>query len=105
MKYDLPAVNWQHLNMNVPGQLKKIGEEYSEVAEALAEGKYGKAIAETLDLMQTCDTMLSILMKQYNIPELDTYLKAHEEKLHRKGYLSTCQYCNGPRPCLTCSSD
>lgn len=92
MRYDLPDVDWQTKNWTIPEQIKKIGEEYSEIAEALVLNQPGKVIAETLDVMQTCDTMLSMIMAKYGIPSLNTYFVAHNSKLKYKGYLKEVDY-------------
>ena len=86
MKIDLPEVDWQSHNWTIPGQVKKIGEEYSEIAEAVALADPVNTIREALDTMQTCATLISMVATDYNI-RLDRFYREHEEKLARKGYL------------------
>ena len=91
-KADRVQVDWKKHNWTSSQQIRKIFEEASEVAEALAEGDLVNAIRETLDTKQTCDTMLAILAYQweeeYNSPcPLKKFEQEHIEKLQRKGYL------------------
>lgn len=92
MELFLPDVNWQSHKWTKIGQIKKIGEESYEVAEAIANGDLINAVRETLDTIQTGYTMLSMLMaewqKEYHSPcPLSRFLTEHEAKLKRKGYL------------------
>ena len=92
MELYFPDVDWESHEWTSIGQLKKIGEESWEVAEALANGDLINAIRETLDTIQTGYTMLNILQddwqKEYGSPcPLSRFLVEHEAKLRRKGYL------------------
>lgn len=92
MELFLPDVNWQSQKWTSAGQVKKILEEASEVAEALATGDLVNAMRETLDTIQTGFTMLNILQaewqEEYGSPcPIGRFLTEHEAKLKRKGYL------------------
>jgi phosphoribosyl-ATP pyrophosphohydrolase len=82
----LPDINWKSYDWTIPGQVKKIGEEYSEVAEAVAMQDPDNIIREALDTMQTCWTLISMVKSEYDINIID-YLAEHGKKLERKGYL------------------
>ena len=82
----LPDVDWKSHDWTIPGQVKKIGEEYSEVAEAVAMQDPDNIIREALDTMQTCWTLISMVKAEYDINIID-YLAEHGEKLRCKGYL------------------
>lgn len=86
MKIDLPEVDWQSHNWTIPGQVKKIGEEYSEIAEAVALADPVNTIKEALDTMQTCATLINMVLDDYNM-SLDRFVAEHEAKLRKKGYL------------------
>jgi len=86
MNINLPEVDWQSHNWTIPGQVKKIGEEYSEVAEAVALADPINTIREALDTMQTCATLISMVAADYHL-NLDRFYREHEEKLRAKGYL------------------
>jgi len=93
MKLFFPDVDWQSHKWTSAGQVKKILEEASEVAEALATGDLVNAIRETLDTIQTGHTMLNILqsewLREYESPcPLDRFILEHNDKLKRKGYLN-----------------
>lgn len=75
----------------IPGQLKKIFEEAGEVAEAVANIEYEEAIKEALDTMQTCATLINMILTDDDPDELPRYLKEHTEKLLRKGYVKVKQ--------------
>ena len=83
----LPNVDWKSHNWTIPGQVKKIGEEYSEVAEAVAMQDPENIIREALDTMQTCWTLISMVRSEYST-NTDYYLAEHVDKLRRKGYLA-----------------
>ncbi len=82
----LPKVDYKKNNWTSAQQLRKIGEEFGEVAEAIAEENPVQTIRESLDAMQTLDTLIRIVAEEYNM-SLDRFYKEHEEKLRRKGYL------------------
>lgn len=86
MKIDLPKVDWQSKNWNVPGQLKKMFEEAGEVAEAVALQEPENIIRGALDTMQTCDTLINMVLDLDEL-EINLFLQEHKEKLERKGYL------------------
>lgn len=85
MKIDLPDITIQP-EWTIPGQVKKIGEEYSEVAEAVALNDPVNTIREALDIMQTCVTLINMVQTEWDI-SLDKILQEHKNKLERKGYL------------------
>ena len=92
MELLLPDIDWQNHKLTSIGQIKKIGEESWEVAEALMSGDLENAVRETLDTIQTGYTMLRILQekweKEYHcMLPLGNFLAEHEEKLQKKGYL------------------
>ena len=87
MKINLPDIEIQP-GWTIPGQVKKIGEEYSEVAEAVAMSDPVSTIREALDTMQTCATLISLVQSEYNL-NLARLLLEHEEKLINKGYMGT----------------
>ena len=70
----------------IPGQVKKIGEEYSEVAEAVALGDPIATIREALDVMQTCATLINMVVMADHMP-LKRFEAEHLFKLRQKGYL------------------
>ena len=85
MKINLPDIVIQP-GWTIPGQVKKIGEEYSEVAEAVALSNPVATIREALDVMQTCATLINMVLLDWEMP-LDRFLWEHEEKLFDKGYM------------------
>ena len=85
MKINLPDIEIQP-GWTIPGQVKKIGEEYSEVAEAVALSNPVATIREALDVMQTCATLINMVLAEWEIP-LERFLWEHEEKLAKKGYM------------------
>jgi len=85
MKIDLPDIKIQP-DWTIPSQLKKIGEEFGEVAEAVALNDPINTIREALDTMQTCATLINMEQAKWNI-NLDSFLQEHRLKLERKGYL------------------
>ncbi len=85
MKINLPDITIQP-DWTIPGQVKKIGEEYSEVAEAVAIADPVNTIREALDTMQTCATLINMVLDDYNM-SLDRFVAEHEAKLRKKGYL------------------
>lgn len=74
-------------DMNIPSQLKKIFEEAGEVAEAVALGDSVNTIREALDTMQTCCTLINMVVAEDKI-NLDRLVWEHNDKLVRKGYLT-----------------
>jgi len=91
-KTERVQVDWKRHGWTAAGQIKKILEEVGEIAEALVNGDLTEASKETLDVKQTCDTMLAILAydweQKYNKPyPLKRFEQEHVEKLERKGYL------------------
>ena len=92
MELFLPDVDWQNHKWTSIGQMKKIGEESWEVAEALMNNDLENAVRETLDAIQTGYTMLSILQEEWEkeyhcMLPLESFLAEHEKKLQKKGYL------------------
>lgn len=85
MKINLPDIVIQP-GWTIPGQVKKIGEEYSEIAEAVALSNPAATIREALDVMQTCVTLINMVLLDWEMP-LDRFLWEHEEKLIKKGYM------------------
>lgn len=85
-------VDWKKCGMTTAGQVEKILEEVGEVAAALIRGDLEEASKETLDVRQTCDTMLAILAYDWESERREPYPlkrfeREHVEKLERKGYL------------------
>ena len=85
MKINLPDIEIQP-DWTIPSQVKKIGEEYGEVAEAVALDDPVRTIKEALDVMQTCATLINMVLAEWKVP-LDRFLWEHEEKLAKKGYM------------------
>ena len=85
MKINLPDIEIQP-GWTIPGQVKKIGEEYGEVAEAVAMDDPVGTIKEALDTMQTCATLINMVQAEYNL-NLDRLILEHETKLFNKGYM------------------
>ena len=85
MKINLPDIVIQP-GWTIPGQVKKIGEEYGEVAEAVAMNDPISTIREALDTMQTCATLINMVLAEWEVP-LDRFMREHEEKLAKKGYM------------------
>ena len=86
MKPFFPDVDWQSHKWTSAGQVKKILEEASEVAEAIGEDDPVNTIREALDTMQTCATLINMVLVEWEIP-LEWFLWEHEEKLIKKGYM------------------
>lgn len=84
MQIKLPDINIQP-DWTIAGQIKKIGEEFSEVAEAAVLGNSTTLLKETLDVMQTCCTLIKMVAE--DIIDLDVLLREHEAKLIAKGYM------------------
>jgi len=85
VKIDLPDIVIQD-KWTIPGQIKKILEEAGEVAEAIGEDDPVNTIREALDTMQTCATLINMVLDDYNM-SLDRFVAEHEAKLRKKGYL------------------
>lgn len=85
MKIDLPDIVIQD-KWTIPGQIKKILEEAGEVAEAIGEDDPVNTIREALDTMQTCATLINMVLAEWEVP-LDRFMREHEEKLIKKGYM------------------
>ena len=85
MRINLPDIVIQP-GWTIPSQVKKIGEEYGEVAEAVALDDPVRTIKEALDTMQTCATLINMVQAEYNL-NLDRLILEHEEKLINKGYM------------------
>jgi|GEM_PF-1241725 len=90
---NLPDVDWKSKNWTIPGQIKKVLEEAGEVAEAIANRDWLEVVKESLDTMQTCKTLISMVLEQ-NLHDdendyifIDELLQQHAEKLAMKGYL------------------
>lgn len=81
---NLPKLDYT--GWTAPQQLRKIGEEFGEVSEAVAEGNPVRIIKESLDAIQTLNTLIHIVADDYNL-NLDRFYREHEEKLRQKGYL------------------
>lgn len=85
MKIDLPDIEIKP-EWTIPGQLKKLFEEAGEVAEAVARDEPVNTIREALDTMQTCATLINMVLAEWEVP-LDRFMREHEEKLIKKGYM------------------
>ena len=83
---NLPVVKHKELGLTAAYQLRKIAEEYGEVAEAVAQENPVQVIRESLDSMQTFWTLINIIADDYGI-NIDKLYKEHCDKLERKGYL------------------
>jgi NTP pyrophosphatase (non-canonical NTP hydrolase) len=81
---NLPTIDYS--DWTIPQQVRKIGEEYGEVAEALLEGNPVEVIRESLDCMQTHWTLINMVAKEYGI-NIDKLYQEHCQKLVRKGYV------------------
>lgn len=86
MFIDFPEVDWQGHKWTKEGQIYKIIEELGEVAEALVNKDHDNVIRESLDLIQTGLTLISMVRSESNI-KLPHLIKEHCEKLKAKGYL------------------
>lgn len=67
-------------------QIRKIGEEYGEVAEALVSGNPLEVIRESLDCIQTHWTLINMVAAEFDI-NIDKLYQEHCRKLIKKGYL------------------
>lgn len=85
MKINLPDIVIQP-GWTIPQQVRKIGEEYGEVVEALLEGNPVEVIRESLDCMQTHWTLINMVAGEYRI-DIDRLYQEHCRKLVRKGYV------------------
>lgn len=81
---NLPRLDYK--DWTAAQQLRKIGEEFGEVAEAVAQDNPVRIVKESLDAIQTLDTLITIVVKEYNL-DLVKFYKEHREKLRVKGYL------------------
>jgi len=92
MELFLPDIDWQGHKWTAKAQTRKIAEESFEVVEAIANDDLENAVKETLDIIQTGFTMLSILEYDWEhfycdkIP-LSYFMDEHSLKLRKKGYL------------------
>lgn len=87
MQLKLPTLPWKSKGWTLTEQLEKVREEYLELRKAvLYEGPHEIA-QECLDLAQTADTALSMIMDKYPEIFLENELEAHYKKLVRKGYM------------------
>jgi len=86
MLFDLPDVDWRRLRWTPAAQLRKIGEEYGEVCEAVAKDDPVNIVRETLDMIQTGNTLICMVLAEYNL-SMDKLLHEHREKLIAKGYI------------------
>lgn len=86
MNIILPEIDWRSQNWTPANQLRKIAEEYGEVAEAVAQANPVQVIRESLDAMQTYNTLIHIVAAEYDI-RIDKLVQEHSEKLIRKGYM------------------
>lgn len=85
MNIDFPDLDYESKMWTDQQQLNKISEEFQEVVEAVAEQKPVQIIRESLDLMQTCVTLINMQLDTYGM-KLDKFLVEHKDKLIRKGY-------------------
>jgi len=85
MKIDLPDIEIQP-EWTEGSQLKKIFEEAGEVAEAVALSDPVNTVRELLDTMQTCKTLISMVIMEYHW-NIQKFIDQHNEKLKAKGYL------------------
>ena len=81
---NLPIVDYSA--WTIPQQVRKIGEEYGEVVEALLLGNPVEVIRESLDCMQTHWTLINMVAKEYGM-NIDKLYQEHCRKLVRKGYV------------------
>ena len=81
---NLPVVD--HSAWTIPQQVRKIGEEYGEVVEALLLGNPVEVIRESLDCMQTHWTLINMVAEEYGM-NIDKLYQEHCRKLVRKGYV------------------
>lgn len=81
---NLPVVD--HSKWTIPQQVRKIGEEYGEVVEALLLGNPVEVIRESLDCMQTHWTLINMVAEEYNM-NIDKLYQEHCRKLVKKGYV------------------
>jgi len=90
MQIDLPEIN------KLPGwtaqsQVDKITEELTEVKEAVESENPVEIIREALDVMQTCKTLIEIVLDDWEVEgkrmNFDKFIEEHRQKLERKGYL------------------
>lgn len=68
-------------------QLDKIQEEFDEVKEAMLELNYVEVVKESLDLMQTGATLITMVIGLDPALNFEGFCREHEEKLKRKGYV------------------
>lgn len=85
--FGLPDVDWQSHGWTIPGQIKKVFEEAGEVAEAIAERRPVEIIREALDTVQTCKTLISLVLAENPGIDMHELLEQHREKLLYKGYV------------------
>jgi phosphoribosyl-ATP pyrophosphohydrolase len=85
--FGLPDVDWQSHGWTIPGQIKKVFEEAGEVAEAIAEQRPMEVVREALDTIQTCKTLISMVLARETRIDIDELLDSHRAKLTRKGYI------------------
>lgn len=93
MLINLPEIDWQKISdWTIQSQLEKITEEFNEVKVAVAEDDPIEIIKESLDVMQTCKTLIEMVIVDWETPagkrmKIEKFLADHKEKLERKGYL------------------
>lgn len=85
--FSLPGVDWRSHGWTIPGQIKKVFEEAGEVAEAIAERRPVEIIREALDTVQTCKTLISMVLAENPGIDMHELLEQHRAKLTRKGYI------------------
>lgn len=90
MNNPLNLLDVDHSKWTIPQQVRKIGEEYGEVVEALLEGNPVEVIRESLDCIQTHWTLINMVAEEYHL-NIGKLYEEHCEKLVRKGYVEEVQ--------------
>lgn len=81
----LPVIDYSRFTK--AQQVKKIGEEYGEVCEALLNDDPEEVIRESLDCIQTHWTLINMVVTEHGMT-LDIFFEEHCQKLKDKGYLA-----------------
>lgn len=92
MLIDLPEIDWEEKGWTIENQVEKITEEFNEVKEAVELDNPVEIIREALDVMQTCKTLIEMVIVDWETPagkrmKIEKFLADHKEKLERKEYL------------------
>jgi hypothetical protein len=92
MLIDLPEIDWEGKGWTIENQVEKITEEFNEVKEAVELDNPVEIIREALDVMQTCKTLIEMVIVDWETPagkrmKIEKFLADHKEKLERKEYL------------------